>query len=199
MRRRSYQSENLIPIFIIILLNLFIFIAALVDRGLILQLFSLWKPVSFIESIVNRPWTLITCVFTHVQIWHIFANMLTFFFFGRLLVRLIGARNLLLVYFCGGIVASIFFLLIARPSPIPAVGASGAVFALGGVLTILTPKLKVFIIPIPVPIPLWIAIIGGFIILSLIPSVAWQAHLGGLIVGLLFGLYYRNKIPLIIY
>ena len=125
--------------------------------------------------------------------------MLTFFFFSRLLVRLIGARNLLLVYFCGGIIASIFFLLLSRSHGIPAVGASGAVFALGGVLTILTPKLKVFIIPIPVPIPLWIAVIGVFIILSFIPRVAWQAHLGGLIVGLLFGLYYRNKIPLIIY
>jgi len=125
--------------------------------------------------------------------------MLTFFFFSRFLIRLIGARNLLLVYFCGGIVASIFFLLLARPSPIPAVGASGAVFALGGVLTILTPRLKVFIFPIPVPISLWIAIIGGFIVLSLIPGVAWQAHLGGLIVGLLFGLYYRKKLSLIFY
>jgi len=178
---------------------LLVFIAAVVNRELILQLFSLWKPVSFVESIVNRPWTLITCVFTHIQIWHIFANMLTFFFFSRFLIRLIGARNLLLVYFCGGIVASIFFLLLARPSPIPAVGASGAVFALGGVLTILTPRLKVFIFPIPVPISLWIAIIGGFIVLSLIPGVAWQAHLGGLIVGLLFGLYYRKKLSLIFY
>ena len=199
MRYRSSQSENLIPIWIIILLNLMVFIAALVNRQLILELFSLWKPVSFVESIVNRPWTLITCVFTHIQIWHIFANMFTFFFFGRFLTRLIGAGNLLLVYFCGGIVASIFFLLLARPSPVPAVGASGAIFALGGVLTILTPRLKVFLFLIPVPISLWIAIIGGFIILSVIPGVAWQAHLGGLIVGLLFGLYYRNKLSLIYY
>jgi len=184
---------------IIILINLLVFIASLVDRRLILELFSLWKPGSFIASIVARPWTLITSVFTHVEFWHILANMLTFFFFSRLLIRLLGTRNLLLVYFCGGIVASIFFLLLARPSPVPAVGASGAVFALGGVLTILTPKLKVFIIPIPVPIPLWIAIIGSFIILSFIPGIAWQAHLGGLIVGLLFGLYYRNKLSLVHY
>ncbi|MDD4898888.1 MAG: rhomboid family intramembrane serine protease, partial [Methanocellales archaeon] len=80
----------------------------------------------------------------------------------------------------------------ADPNSI-AVGASGAIFALGGTLSVLRPNLKVFIIPFPIPIPLWIAVIGGFLVLSLMPSISWQAHLGGLIAGLVFGYYFKNK------
>jgi len=106
---------------------------------------------------------------------------------------LIGTRNLLLVYFGGGILGNIFYLLIA-PSPFSiAVGASGAVFALGGALTVMRPRLRVFIFPIPAPLPLWVAVIGGFIILSLFPHIAWQAHLGGLVLGLVAGYIFRRR------
>ena len=74
-----------------------------------------------------------------------------------------------------------------------AVGASGAVFAVGGALAVMRPKLKVFIFPIPLPLNLWIAVIGGLVILSFLPYVAWQAHLGGLIVGLIAGYIFRRK------
>ena len=73
------------------------------------------------------------------------------------------------------------------------VGASGAVFALGGALAVMVPKTKVFIFPIPVPIPLWIAIIGGFLVISFLPGIAWQAHLGGLLLGLLAGFYFKKQ------
>jgi membrane associated rhomboid family serine protease len=73
------------------------------------------------------------------------------------------------------------------------VGASGAIFALGGALAMLRPKLPVLVFPIPVPMPLWIAVIGSFVVLSFIPSVAWQAHLGGLIVGLVAGYFFRRR------
>ena len=197
MRYRSYQSENMNHIWAIILINLLVYIATLVNNKLILKL-AVTKIGSIIESFSYQPWTIITSMFTHsIPLpFHLLVNMVTFYFFSRFLTRLIGARNLLLVYFCGGIVGSIFFLLL-EPPVARAVGASGAVFALGGVLTILTPKVKVFIFPIPVPIPLWIAIIGIFLLTITIS--AWQAHLGGLIVGLLFGLYYRNKISSLYY
>ena len=77
--------------------------------------------------------------------------------------------------------------------PVLAVGASGAVFALGGALTVMMPRLRVFIFPIPAPIPLWIAVIGGFVILSFLPYVAWEAHLGGLLFGLVFGYIFKGK------
>lgn len=86
---------------------------------------------------------------------------------------------------------NLLFLLLASPFSI-AVGASGAVFAVGGALAIMRPKLKVLVFPIPVPVPLWAAILGIFIVLSFIPSVAWQGHLGGLIVGLIAGYFLRR-------
>ena len=144
------------------------------------------------ELLLSRPWTIATNVFMHDGLWHFVANMLTLYFFGTYLSRLIGDGRFLIVYFGGGILGSILYILLGEPLSI-AVGASGAIFALGGALAIMRPKLKVIIFPIFVPLPLWIAVIGGFFILSFLPFVAWQAHFGGLIVGLLAGFIFRRK------
>ena len=84
------------------------------------------------------------------------------------------------------------YVLLATPLSI-AIGASGAVFAVGGALAVMRPKLRVIIFPVPVPIPLWTAVIGGFVILSFLPNVAWQAHLGGLVFGLIIGYFYKKR------
>ena len=139
------------------------------------------------------PWTIVTNLFVHAGIGHIIANMITLYFFGGFLSRLIGGRSFLIVYFLGGILGNICYLLLP-PSPLAiAVGASGAIFALGGVLTVMVPKLRVFVFPIPAPLPLWVAVIGGFFIISFLPYVAWQAHLGGLVLGLIAGLFFRKR------
>ena len=120
--------------------------------------------------------------------------MLTLFFFGSNLSGLVGNNKFLLIYFGGGILGNILLLLLAPMFPFSvAIGASGAVFAVAGTLTVLAPKARVFIFPIPAPIPLWIAVIGGFIILSFLPFVAWQAHLGGLVFGLIAGLIFKRR------
>ena len=84
------------------------------------------------------------------------------------------------------------FILLAPPYSI-AIGASGAVFALGGALAVTRPNLRVFVFPIPVPISLWSAVIGGLLIISLFPHIAWQAHLGGLVSGLIAGYFFRKR------
>jgi len=96
------------------------------------------------------------------------------------------------VYFIGGILGSILYVLLGSPLSI-AIGASGAVFAVGGALVVMRPKLRVFVFPIPVPLPLWAAVIGGFLIISFFPNVAWQAHLGGLAFGLTIGYFFRKR------
>ncbi len=143
-------------------------------------------------GLLSRPWTIVTSMFIHAGLWHIAANMLTLYFFGNYVSRLVGDRRFLTVYFGGGILGNILFVLLAPPFAI-GVGASGAVFALGGALTVMRPKLRVFVFPIPVPLPLWAAVIGGFIILSFLPFIAWQAHLGGLIFGLIAGYMFRGR------
>jgi membrane associated rhomboid family serine protease len=162
-----------------------LFIATIINGNLIYYLGLM--PAAFLE----RPWTIITNMFVHGGFWHIFANMLTFYFFGTYLSRLVGEGRFLMVYFGGGILGNILYILLGTPLSI-AVGASGAVFALAGALVIMMPKLKVFVFPLPIPLPLWIAVLGGFVILSVLPFVAWQAHLGGLIAGLIAGYFFKK-------
>ena len=183
---RRLQSFKLNPIWIIVALNFLLFIATLITPELIS--FLGLQPASFLR----RPWTIVTSLFLHSGLWHIIANMMTFFFFSMYLSRLIGGGKLLIAYFCGGIVGNALFILLA-PSYSIAIGASGAVFALGGVLTAMRPKLRVLVFPIPVPLPLWVAVIGGFLIISFFPHIAWQAHLGGLVFGLIVGYFFRKR------
>ncbi|MFC1905559.1 rhomboid family intramembrane serine protease [Chloroflexota bacterium] len=190
MRYRGFSNDRNAPIWAIIIINLLVFIATLASSKLIFMLGL--QPAAFLD----RPWTIITNMFVHSGLWHIMANMLTLYFYGSFLMQLIGVRNFLLIYFCGGILGNIFFLFLAPPL-VTGIGASGAVFALGGALAILTPKLRVYIFPIPVPMPLWIAVIGGFLILSLFPGIAWQAHLGGLVLGLIAGYFLRKRTPIL--
>jgi len=192
MRYSSYRGFGLSPVLAIIVVCLLVYLAINVairllgqDPTLLLSLLALQR-----ATVWQMPWTLVTSLFTHVDLWHLAANMLTLFFFGRFLSGLIGTRSFLVIYFFGGILGGIFCL--ATPSPV--IGASGAIFALGGTLAVLTPKLRVFVIPIPVPLPLWVAVIGGFVIMSFFPNVAWQGHLGGLIFGLIAGFVLRRRV-----
>jgi membrane associated rhomboid family serine protease len=186
VRYQSYQGFNLSPILILIIVNLLVFIATMIARELIFLLGL--QPASFL----SRPWTILTSMFVHASFWHIFANMLTLYFFGTYLSRLVGRGRFLMVYFGGGILGGILFILLAPPLSV-AVGASGAIFALAGALVVLRPRLPVFIFPIPAPIPLWVAVIGGFLILSFLSFIAWQAHLGGLVLGLIAGYIFRKR------
>ncbi len=186
MSYRSYREHSFNPLWVLIGANTLMFIATFIAPKLIFLLGLL--PAAFWD----RPWTIITSFFVHGGMWHVTANMLTLFFFGRYLSALIGERKFLAVYFIGGILGSIFYLLLAPPLSI-AVGASGAVFAVGGALAVLRPKIRVLIFPIPAPIPLWAAVIGGFLIISLFPRIAWQAHLGGLVAGLISGYFFKKR------
>ena len=186
VKYRSYPADGLNVILILVIINFVIFFATLIRSELIYLLG--FQPAAFF----SRPWTVVTAMFVHTGFWHIFANMLTLYFFGSYFSRLVGRDKFLFVYFAGGIVGNLLFWALASPFAV-AVGASGAVFALAGGLVMMRPKLPVIIFPIPIPMPLFVAVLGGFVILSFLPSVAWQAHLGGLIVGLIDGYIFRRR------
>ncbi len=186
MSHRSYSRYITSSVLVLIAVNVLLYIATLADPDLIYRLGL--QPSTWME----RPWTLLTNLFIHGGLWHLAANMITLFFFGRYLSMMVGEAKFLIVYFLGGIIGNFFFILLG-PSNTLVIGASGAVFAVGGAFTLLAPKMKVFVFPIPVPLPLWVAVIGGFIILSFLPFVAWEAHLGGLLVGLAAGFFFKKR------
>lgn len=190
----AYRGQGSSPIaaWLLIVSNLLMFVVTIIihrtNPNFMYYTFGL-SQATFLE----RPWTLVTSMFLHAGVWHILANMVTLYFFGSYLNRLLGTAKFLIVYFAGGILGGIIYLLLP-PSPITiAIGASGAIFALGGVLAVMRPKLRVIVFPIPAPLPLWIAIIGIFVVFSFLPNVAWQAHAGGLALGLVVGYIFRRR------
>ncbi|MBA7610903.1 Rhomboid protease GlpG [subsurface metagenome] len=190
----AYRGQGSSPIaaWLLIVSNLLMFVVTIIihrtNPNFIYYNFGL-SQATFLE----RPWTLVTSMFLHAGVWHILANMVTLYFFGSYLNRLLGTGKFLIVYFAGGILGGIIYLILP-PSPITiAIGASGAIFALGGVLAVMRPKLRVIVFPIPAPLPLWIAIIGIFVVFSFLPNVAWQAHAGGLALGLVVGYIFRRR------
>ncbi|MGD0355307.1 MAG: rhomboid family intramembrane serine protease [Dehalococcoidia bacterium] len=194
MRYRSSDGD-LTPIIVLIILNFLVYIAVNIGNftdNSIIQYLALSRSTFF-----ANPWTIVTYMFTHQDFFHILFNMLTLYFFGQFLNRLVGTRIFLTIYFIGGLVSGLVILLLS-PVISSTIGASGAIFALGGALAVMTPQLKVFIFPIPVPMPLWVAILVTFLVLALIPGVSWQGHLGGLLTGLLAGWYLRRRVRIIL-
>jgi len=198
----SYRrSDNIAPVLAIIILCFLVFIATKVAEMMghdIVPLLGL-QTASFLE----RPWTIVTNLFVHdpegTIPWHLLFNMYFLYFYGNYLIRLVGTRDFLIIYFLGGIVGNIFFMLFALlnffTSPYwIVIGASGAIFALGGALALLTPRLRILVFPIPAPMPLWVFVIGTFVIMSFVGGVAWQGHLGGLLTGLIAGLVLRRSV-----
>lgn len=185
-RPADYGAFALNPVLVLIVINFVFYIASLVNDDITSRLGL--APFLFTE----RPWTLLTAMFMHSGFWHLFGNMVTLYFFGTFLVRLIGQNWFLLLYFTGGIVGNALYLWLGEYYSL-VLGASGAVYAIAGALVVMMPKLPVRLYFI-LPVPLWAVVLVFFVIWSFIPGVAWQAHLGGLAVGLVAGFYFRRRI-----
>ena len=76
--------------------------------------------------VLRQPWTIITYMFLHGGLGHIFFNMLALFFFGPRTEDRLGSRRFITLYMIGGISGAIFSLLFARNAAV--IGASGAIF-----------------------------------------------------------------------
>jgi membrane associated rhomboid family serine protease len=183
---RNYRWLNLDPIWVIILINFIVYIATIINGDVIHNLGLVPAALG------TRPWTILTAMFVHASFWHIFGNMITLYFFGTFLSKLVGNGKFLLVYFGGGILGNALYILLNTSSGIPVIGASGAVYALAGALVVMMPKLRVFLYFV-VPLPLWVVVLVFFVFWSFIPGVAWQAHLGGLVAGLIAGYFFRRR------
>ena len=202
MRRPGFLSSYT---GIIIAVNVVFFIGALilmnsVGETRVISLIAL-MPATIIAG--QNLWTFLTSMFMHAGFGHLLVNMISLMFIGSFVEKLIGKKRFLGLYFIGGLFAGVLFVLIAfftgMDLNVYAVGASGAIFALGGLLAVLTPKLPVLVMFI-IPMPMWAAmgvLMFGIWALSLglgLP-IGNIAHLGGLIVGLGYGFYLKKKYP----
>ncbi|HLC54218.1 MAG TPA: rhomboid family intramembrane serine protease [Candidatus Nanoarchaeia archaeon] len=130
-------------------------------------------PKSFVSGYF---WTAVTSMFLHANVFHLFVNMFSLFFLGKLVERIIGRKRYAWFYLIAGIVGALFFVGGAYLSgfvvngdrlfgtPITsAVGASGALFGLLGLLAVLIPRQRVYLIVGPLVLIVLQVILGRFI------------------------------------
>lgn len=148
--------------------------------------------------------TLFTSMFMHGGWAHLLGNMLFLWIFGDNIEAIVGSRRFLFLYLLGGLLAHALHIFFYPDSGIPTVGASGAISAIMGAYIVMFPTSKVkvlfFIIPFKVPaflfLGIWIymQINSGLNSLNMAEAnvgVAYWAHIGGFIYGLLQGLIFR--------
>ena len=153
-------------------------------------------------------YTLLTNMFIHAGWLHLIGNMLFLWVFADNIESVIGKGPFLLFYFGGGLAASAAQVLFNLHSNIPAVGASGAISAVLGAYLVMFPasRVRVFFIiflrsyymPALYFLGIWgiQQFINGFV--SIVPTsayssgVAWWAHIGGFLFGILAGFLFRR-------
>lgn len=163
----------------IIALCIVIYIAQLVSRGAVGD--ALFYHPLLTET---QPWRMITSLFAHSEssFLHIIFNMYSLLVIGPLLERAVGHLRFLALYLLSGLGGSIAVLLI--DPRIGVLGASGAIFGLLGAFFIINRHLGGNNLQLLIVIGLNLVI--GFVI----PNIAWQAHIGGLITGGIVALVY---------
>ncbi|MDG4857591.1 rhomboid family intramembrane serine protease [Streptomyces sp. T-3] len=168
---------------ILIGINVAVFIAVHTVDRLLGDLFLLGAtPPGYIpEGVANGEWyRLVTSMFTHEGIFHIAFNLLGLWWLGAPLEQALGRARFLALYLVSGLAGSALTYLLADPDQ-PSLGASGAIFGLMGATAVLMRRLNYDMRPV-------IALLALNMLFTFTwPNIAWQAHVGGLVAGLVIG------------
>jgi len=202
----SFPARKLpyITIFLI-LLNVFIFIFTYLSPNfeeMVLKYGAIPKRILEGEGIL----TLISSMFLHEGFLHLIGNMWFLWLFGDNVEKNLGKIRFLLFYFLCGILAGLFhiFLVSGEESMLPVIGASGAISGVLGGYLILYPKNKIraffmlYFRPIIFSVPAYFYIgiwfLYQFLSIGIPSPVAYFAHIGGFIAGMILVLFFRKKI-----
>ena len=184
--RTSWRAGGPVITCAIILLCVAVWVVELLLRLFSSGAYSSWMTVAAFNPTlaVTHPWTFITSLFLHApSVLHVLFNMLTLWAVGPLLERLMGHGSFLGLYLLSGVGGGAGLMVWAALTPdgtgwaIFAYGASGALFGLFAALLVVYHRsgseMRSMLI--------WMAI--NFLMPLLIPGIAWQAHVGGFVVG----------------
>lgn len=179
----------------LIIINVLVFVVQLMFDGpeeKISKILALWP----YNSGFFKPYQLVTHMFAHGGLGHIFFNMYALWMFGTTIERVWGPKRFLIFYLACGLAAGVAQMFL---SDAPAVGASGAIMGLLAAFAYLFPNTQFFIIPIPFPVKAKyivaiyaaIDIFGGFHP-GAADNIAHFAHLGGLVMGFILVLIWNK-------
>jgi membrane associated rhomboid family serine protease len=173
---RARRGDGPVVTYSILALTALVYLAQLFSGGAVTDALLYWGPYT-----ETQPWRLITSALVHSEgsFFHILFNMYALFIFGRMLEGMMGRWRFLALYALSALGGSVAVLLLAPMTPV--VGASGAIFGLFGAFFVINRGLGGNSIQLVVVLGLNLLI--GFIV----PGIAWQAHIGGVIVGALVG------------
>ncbi|MFF4487425.1 rhomboid family intramembrane serine protease [Streptomyces sp. NPDC001544] len=170
---------------ILIGINIAVFIAVHVRPSLLdhLVLIGQWppKPYTPTTGVADGEWyRLVTSMFTHQAVWHIGFNMLSLWWIGGPLEAALGRARYLTLYLVSGLAGGALTYLLADPHQ-QTLGASGAVYGLFGATVVLVRRLNYDMRPVIALLVINLIFTFGF------SGIAWQAHIGGLVAGLVCG------------
>lgn len=156
--------------------------------------------------------TPITSMFLHGSWMHLIGNALFFWVFGNNIEDSMGRVRFLAFYLLTGVAAAAVHVFMQPGSPVPTVGASGAISGILGAYLLLYPKVKVKLLVIfiflirVVHVPAWLVLAYWFVVqlLTGLPElnrldtdvsggVAVWAHVGGFVAGMLFVKLFENR------
>ncbi|CAL1520989.1 rhomboid family intramembrane serine protease [Chitinophaga sp. MM2321] len=154
------------------------------------------------SSLLLRPWTLVASLFTHIEVWQIFTNMVWLWCFGTFMQHITGYQRVLPLYLFGGICGNIFYVLGVQAIPalhvlIPAgtvVGASPSIMAIAAGITLIAPRYRIFPL-LAGGIPLWVVTLlyAGLSLATSVTSPAGIAYIIQLTGAALAGMLYMYK------
>ncbi|MEM0090621.1 MAG: rhomboid family intramembrane serine protease [Nitrososphaerota archaeon] len=200
-----YAQERPRIVYVLILINLAVFVYTLtLSNRDVVKLAYIFGVVPALIMNGTSLHSLVTSMFLHADFFHIFFNMYALFLLGKDCEVAYGSRKFTLLYFLSGILAGILhsayiYTLFPEEAYRPAIGASGAIFGVMASYAVLFPfrRLFVFFGLIPVAAPAIVVIFGLALIQLLyaiampLGSIAYVAHVGGFITGLILTLIYR--------
>src|SRR4030042_5091274 len=185
----------------ILIINVIVYLADRVFTGLgydYTRLLALYTP----NTGYFRPFQLVTHMFMHAGLFHIFFNMFGVIVFGRVIESVWGSKRIFILFFVSGLGAAGLQLLVYHLTGMTAVmvGASGALYGLLAAFALLFPDVELMIIFLPIPIKAKY-LVPAFAVLSLFlgvanfkgDNIAHFAHLGGAIFGFFIALYWKKN------